>query len=64
MAIFTGFGNPCTIIKRSGKGLMEYGELLTVKRTADGREIDYRACELKATEGIKEIAEEVEALPE
>jgi len=64
MAIFTGWGSPCTVIKREGTGTMHYDEQLTVKRTHDGAELGYRAMQLKADGGIKEIAEAVEALPQ
>ena len=64
MAIFTGWGNLCTIIKREGQGVMHYDEQLTVRRTSDGAELGYRAMQLKADGGIKEIAEAVEALPQ
>jgi hypothetical protein len=43
---------------------MHYDEQLTVKRTHDGAELGYRAMQLKADGGIKEIAEAVEALPQ
>jgi hypothetical protein len=62
MTIFTGFGNACEVIKRAGSGQMKYGELLTVRRLSDGKEIDYRACELKADGGLTEIAGVTEKL--
>jgi hypothetical protein len=62
MAIFTQYGNPCTIIKREFSGIMEYDEQLTVRRVEDGAELQYLALELKADAGIKEIAEAVEVL--
>ena len=64
MAIFTQYGNPCTIIKRELSGVMTCDEILVVRRDSDGAELQYHALELKADGGIKEIAAAVEALPQ
>jgi TusA-related sulfurtransferase len=61
--IYTPFGCECTIVAREKTGTMAYGEVLTVSTHDNEACRQFRAWELKADGGIKEIAQIAEALP-
>lgn len=64
MAITTQYGNEVELIARQGSGVMTFGELVQAKRKVDGETRIYRAgMDLRAPNGLAEIASIVEALP-